>query len=80
MFAYPQTTRPLKTKGELQANDFAEVQGLTLSLRAFVNSISPEIHFVPEPNGLAGVASGVALLMLFAHTRKRGQRLGRIGR
>ena len=65
-------SRNLRTRGELIASDFAEVQGLSLTLRAFLSFGAPEIHYVPEPSSLAGLASGVALLMLLALSKLRG--------
>ena len=67
----------LMTAGELIANDFAGVQGLSLTLRASLSFGAPEIHYVPEPSSLAGLASGVALLMLLALAKMRGVGLGR---
>ena len=67
--------RNLRTRGELIANDFAQVQGLSLTLRAFLSFGTPEIHYVPEPSSLLGLESGVALLMLLST-----QALGRNGR
>jgi hypothetical protein len=65
-------SRNLQTRGDLCAYDFAEVGGLTLTLCTHLNFVSSEIHYVPEPSGLPGLASGVALLMLLALSKLRG--------
>jgi hypothetical protein len=62
----------LLARGELCANDFAEVGGLSLTLCTRLSFVAPEIHYVPEPSSLAGLASGVALLMLLALAKLRG--------
>ena len=61
----------LRTRGELWASEFAVVQGLSLTLRTSLRFETPEIHYVPEPSSLAGLASGVALLMLLALSKLR---------
>jgi hypothetical protein len=64
-------SRNLQTRGNLCADDFAEIQGLSLTVCSRLAFVSPEIHYLPEPSGLAGLASGIALLMLLAFAKMR---------
>ena len=57
----------------------AEVQGLSLTLRASIRFNSPEIHYVPEPSSdalrLCAIAMLAALIGLRRHSdRKRARR------
>jgi hypothetical protein len=61
----------LQTAGELIANDFAEVQGLSLTLRAYLNFGATEIHYIPlpEPAVWLGQLSGAVLLSVLYRRR-----------
>lgn len=69
-------TQNLRTRRELKASDFAEVQGLSLSLRAHLDFGTTEIHYVPEPSGCTMIAAGVGVLGALYRRRTRGLRLG----
>jgi hypothetical protein len=65
-------TQHLRTRGELMASDFAEVQGLSLTLRAHLGFGATEIHYLPEPSGSAMIAAGVGVLGVLYRRRARG--------
>jgi hypothetical protein len=54
------------------ASDFAEVQGLSLTLRAHLGFGATEIHYLPEPSGSAMIAAGVGVLGVLYRRRARG--------
>jgi hypothetical protein len=55
--------------GAIQAKDFAEVQGLSLTLKAQVFFNTPEIRYVPEPTPLASSLAALGTLALVARRR-----------
>jgi hypothetical protein len=61
--------RNLRTRGDLCANDFAEVQGLWLTLCTHLEFGTSEIHYVPEPSAALSILSGAAMLLALAKLR-----------
>jgi hypothetical protein len=69
-------SQSLRTRGDLCANDFAEVQGLWLTLCTHLSFGSSEIHYVPEPATWLMLVAGTVFLGLLYRRRARGLRLG----
>jgi hypothetical protein len=59
----------LRTRGDLCANDFAQVQGLSLTVCARLAFVSPEIHYVPEPSSALSILSGIGMLLALSKLR-----------
>jgi hypothetical protein len=68
------STSDLRTQGELVASDFAEVQGLSLTLRASIRFNGPEIHYVPEPSSDALRLWAIAMLAALIWLRRQSDR------
>jgi len=68
--------RHLRTRGELIANDFAEVEGLILTLRIHLEFGTSEIHYVAEPQHWLMLVAGISFLSVLYRRRARGLWIG----